>query len=80
MGNDHPSIALIFYSDNKVQRDPSCAALQPSPAGGRAFAGFDLHDGVRTHGNELRPLIVRPRSFADIEIGDGDPHKKRHIG
>ena len=83
-GNAH-RLSDIFrysasYTDSIVERNPSCAALQPSPAGGRAFSGLDFHDGVHTNGNKLRPAIFRPRSSSDIEVGDGDPHKERHLG
>ena len=68
-----------LYTDGIVERNPARAALQLSPAGGRAFAGLDFHDGVQAHGNKLRPCVVRSRSFADIKVGDADLHKESYI-
>ncbi len=72
---------LVFRLNprGEVETDPSRAALQSSPSCGRAFAGLDLHDGVNAHGDELRPVIIRSRPFADIKVGDGNPHEERNI-
>ena len=70
----------ILDACTEIKAHPARAALKPPPARGRAFAGLDLHDGVNAHGDELRPVIIRSRSFADIKVGDGDPHEERHIG
>lgn len=68
----------VLDAGTKVERNPARAAFQPSPACGRAFARLDFHDGVDADGNELRPVVIRPRSFADIKVGNADLHKERN--
>ena len=70
----------ILDAGTEVERNPARAAFQPSPACDRAFAGLHLHDGVNADGNELRPVVIRPRSLADIKVGDADLHEERHSG
>lgn len=70
---------LILDACTEIKAHPARTALKPSPARGRAYAGFDFHDSVHTHGNKLRPVIVRSRSFADVEVCDGDANEERNI-
>ena len=69
-----------LYTDNIIERNPARAALEPSPACSRAFAGFDFHDGVHADRDILCSCVVRPRSFADVKVGNADLHEERHGG
>ena len=69
------------YTDCIVQRNPSRAALQPSPAGSRAFAELDLNDGIHSDRQEHRKIPstsylcrrVCPHSFYSMqEMVDGN--------
>ena len=67
----------FLYSYNIVETDPAHAALEPSPAGSRAFAGLNLYDGVDTDRDILRPGIICTRTLADVQVGDADLYEKR---
>ena len=71
------STRLFLYSNNIVETDPAHAALEPSPAGSRAFAGLNLYDGVDTDRDILRPGIICTRTLADVQVGDADLYEKR---
>ena len=73
-------LKLLFNLLAIVERNPPRTALEPSPACDRAIAGLDFHDGVHTDRDILRPCVVRPRSFADVKVGNADLHEKRHSG
>ena len=66
-----------LYSYNIVETNPAHAALEPSPAGSRAFAGLNLYDGVDTDRDILRPGIICTRTLADVQVGDADLYEKR---
>ena len=73
-------LKLLFNLLAIVERNPPRTALEPSPACDRGITGLDFHDGVHTDRDILRPCVVRPRSFADVQVGNADLHEKRHSG
>ena len=70
----------LFNFGCVVKRDPTCAALQASPARCGALAGLHLNDGEYPFSGKLTGLgVVCSRSFSDIEVGDADLHKERNL-
>ena len=72
-------VEIYFEKENIWTLDANCL-LYTSPASSGTLAGLDLHDGKHALAGKLPGLgIVRPRPFADVQIGDADLDGKRHI-
>ena len=56
-----------------IKAYPACAGFEPSPARRGAFAGLHLNNGEHSLAGKLPGLgVVRPRSSADVQVGDTD--------
>ena len=69
-----------LYLCTAVEADPTRAGLELAPSGDGALPGLDSHDGEHTFpGISARLGIVCVWAGADVQIGNADPHEKRHL-
>lgn len=67
----------ILNSFRIIQRDPTSAGFQLTPAGGSLPGGF-LHNGKDAFSRILPGLsVIRPRTFPDVQVCDGYLHQIR---
>lgn len=63
-----------------IQTDPSCTALQPSPASLRFSSRFHFYNREDTNSGKLSgPCCIGSRSLSDIQIRYLYPHEVRYF-